>query len=145
MRSIQLIISSPRTILTAQTLILFLRDMISCYVRRSWIITRANLCGNAEKFFQRCVYLRIPSGSSSPGRATASQAVGSGFESRLPLKKNGDPCWMINDCHQLLLPSCSLVVNCCEEEQKATPTECDNEFEAIRGHHVIWRVPNSCR
>ena len=26
------------------------------------------------------------SGSSSPGRATASQAVGSGFESRLPLK-----------------------------------------------------------
>ena len=26
-----------------------------------------------------------PSGSSSPGRATASQAVGSGFESRLPL------------------------------------------------------------
>ena len=27
------------------------------------------------------------SGSSSPGRATASQAVGSGFESRLPLWK----------------------------------------------------------
>jgi hypothetical protein len=27
------------------------------------------------------------SGSSSPGRATASQAVGSGFESRLPLCK----------------------------------------------------------
>ena len=26
------------------------------------------------------------SGSSSPGRATASQAVGSGFESRLPLE-----------------------------------------------------------
>ena len=33
----------------------------------------------------------IKSGSSSPGRATASQAVGSGFESRLPLRLVGSP------------------------------------------------------
>ncbi len=38
-------------------------------------------------FYLKLFYLWSPfCGSSSPGRATASQAVGSGFESRLPLK-----------------------------------------------------------
>ena len=35
--------------------------------------------------FEKVLLSQRPSGSSSPGRATASQAVGSGFESRLPL------------------------------------------------------------
>lgn len=37
------------------------------------------------KFVQQEFFILHKSGSSSPGRATASQAVGSGFESRLPL------------------------------------------------------------
>ena len=45
---------------------------------------KGQLAGNAGFLFPRP--FPIISGSSSPGRATASQAVGSGFESRLPLQ-----------------------------------------------------------